>query len=371
MLKKDKDKRYGLLLRIAAVAFFSICLVAMTYQGVIYSMSKQVTILDNSKEIIVAAEGSITVEEALALADISLTVGDKVNPPLQQQLADGESIVINRALHVVINNGKDTIFSVTEPVNIAELLKANGIDAAEGVKVDASLSSVVSDGQTVNVTYTRTEELTVTDIIPYEQQYVDTNELEIGETRIKQQGENGRLATVYKLYYENGDLVSKTLDTEYVEVEPVAMIIENGIKAKPTPTPQPTAKPKTNISAPSAPQLMSRGGSDFTYRSKIEVTAYAYCLDPSSTGKSPGDRGYGVTASGYKAERGVIAVDPSVIPLGTKIYVEAADGSWVYGHAVAADTGAGIHGNKIDLFMDSKKEATNFGVKKAVVYILD
>ena len=71
-----------------------------------------------------------------------------------------------------------------------------------------------------------------------------------------------------------------------------------------------------------------------------------------------------------KAQRGVVAVDPSVIPLGTKLYIEAEDGSWRYGYAVAGDTGGNIRGNRIDLFFDSRAEALQFGRKQARVYVL-
>ena len=60
-----------------------------------------------------------------------------------------------------------------------------------------------------------------------------------------------------------------------------------------------------------------------------------------------------------------IAVDPSVIPLGTKVYVEG------YGYAIAADTGGAIKGNRVDLFFNTEAEASNWGVRNLDVYILN
>ena len=77
------------------------------------------------------------------------------------------------------------------------------------------------------------------------------------------------------------------------------------------------------------------------------MKASAYDLSYESCGKNPGDRGYGITASGMQARYGVIAVDPSVIPLGTKLYIECPNGGWVYGEAIAGDTGGAIKGNII------------------------
>ena len=77
-----------------------------------------------------------------------------------------------------------------------------------------------------------------------------------------------------------------------------------------------------------------------------------------------------IAASGRAPAYGVVAVDPKVIPLGTKLYIEAVDGSWVYGYAVAGDTGGAIKGNKIDLFFNTHAECTRFGRRQAKVYVL-
>lgn len=84
-----------------------------------------------------------------------------------------------------------------------------------------------------------------------------------------------------------------------------------------------------------------------------------------TTGGKVGTR----TASGTQVRVGVVAVDRSVMPLGTKVYVVSNDGSYVYGFAVAEDTG--VRGNIIDLYMDTYNECIQFGVRDCTVYILD
>ena len=74
--------------------------------------------------------------------------------------------------------------------------------------------------------------------------------------------------------------------------------------------------------------------------------------------------------SGTLARVGAIAVDPTVIPLGTKMYVVSNDGQYVYGYCVAEDIGGGIKGNKIDLYFDTYAECWDFGVRMCTVYIL-
>ena len=99
----------------------------------------------------------------------------------------------------------------------------------------------------------------------------------------------------------------------------------------------------------------------FSGRRIITMNATAYTADPAENG---GNRS-GRTAIGLKIGHGVVAVDPRVIPLGTRLFIEG------YGHAVAADTGGAIKGHKIDLGCDTKRQMRRIGRRKVKVHILD
>lgn len=101
---------------------------------------------------------------------------------------------------------------------------------------------------------------------------------------------------------------------------------------------------------------------DYYYSSEPE---YADVLSMEATAYLPSDgNGDGLTAMGIPATYGVVAVDPYVIPLGTRLYIPG------YGEAIAADTGGAIYGYRIDLCMESYSEAINFGRRNVTVYIL-
>ena len=95
-----------------------------------------------------------------------------------------------------------------------------------------------------------------------------------------------------------------------------------------------------------------------------QMTATAYTAGPESTGKRPGHPAYGLTATGTRAQPGkTIAVDPRVIPLGSKVYIDD------LGEFIAEDTGGAIHGNRIDLYMESVDEALDWGVRKVRLHV--
>ncbi len=141
--------------------------------------------------------------------------------------------------------------------------------------------------------------------------------------------------------------------SESIKKQPVSKVVAMGTKT-------------TSINA------LSRGGSITGTPSgrSLRMRATAYTSSYEDTGKSPGSPGFGVTATGTTARRNPggyssIAVDPRVIPLGTKLFVEG------YGYAIAEDTGGAIKGNVIDLYFDSNVEVANWGSRWVNVYILD
>jgi 3D (Asp-Asp-Asp) domain-containing protein len=121
-------------------------------------------------------------------------------------------------------------------------------------------------------------------------------------------------------------------------------------------------------------KVEENNGKPTNYVKVLDVTATAYCICQKCCGKSPSSPGYGVTASGLKIIPGtgmkVIAVDPKVVKLGTKVYVEGLNGAPDYGYAVAADTGGAIKNMKIDLYFDAHSDTIKWGRRPVKLYIL-
>jgi len=226
--------------------------------------------------------------------------------------------------------------------SVAELLQQQGIELGELDRVVPELTQTIAGTQTVEVIRVSKEQVTVEEEVPYGSREWAEPTLEKGKTKVVQQGQVGLREKVYEVTYENGREVNRELLFTRVVKEPKDEIIGIGTK-----------EPAKNV--------ITTARGPVQYREVKEMIATAYSPDPESTGPWAD----GVTATGVKAGYGIAAVDPDVIPLGTRLYIPG------YGHALAADVGGAIKGNRIDLCFDTHQEAVRFGRRTVKVYILD
>lgn len=209
----------------------------------------------------------------------------------------------------------------------------------------SSLSETAENA--VAVTY---EDVTVVEPLNFSTVKRINASLKVGETVVVREGVEGEKAVTYSVKYENGVEVSREVVSTVVTKEPVIKIVEYG-------TDETVSAEISADSSSDAPKL------EYSYYIDCEATAYD--LSPEENG------GYaGQSATGVPLDKGVIAVDPKVIPLGSRVYIEAIDGSWSYGYAVAADTGGAIKGKRVDLCYRTQKECIQFGRRACRVYIL-
>ena len=174
---------------------------------------------------------------------------------------------------------------------------------------------------------------------------------------VLQEGADGEYREVYEVIYQDGEETARQL-IDVVDTPAEPTIIEKGTRANFANNGDDVSAINTN--ADGSGTITLDNGQTLTFSSTRTMKGTAY-----TTGGKVGTR----TASGTQVRVGVVAVDRSVMPLGTKVYVVSNDGSYVYGFAVAEDTG--VRGNIIDLYMDTYNECIQFGVRDCTVYILD
>jgi uncharacterized protein YabE (DUF348 family) len=291
---------------------------------------------------------SSTVEKFLAEEGIKLKRGAVVEPSLKSTIEDKlEITIINPKSFNVSADGK-SIKVATHNYKVRDILKDAKVTVGPKDFSKPGLDTVVKDGTSIELFRVtekgRTEEIAV----PYEKEIISNQRMDRGKVNTLQEGKDGLRKSEFKDIYINGVFTSSIIISDTILVEPVPQIIEKGVN---------------NI------VVTSRGETRFKDSFVMEATAYD--LSYASTKKRPGDRYYGITASGTRARPGTVAVDPKVIPLGTKLYVQSLDGTRDYGFAIAEDVGGAIKGNRIDLFFESSGEVKTFGRRNVKVYIID
>ena len=172
-----------------------------------------------------------------------------------------------------------------------------------------------------------------------------------------QEGCDGEYTEVYEIIYQDGQRTVRQL-IDVVDRDPVPTIIEKGTMENFANNDDAVAS--INVNEDGSGVITLENGETVTFSATRTMRGTAY-----TSGGRVGTR----TASGTAVQVGVVAVDRSVIPLGTKVFVMSNDGVYIYGFAVAEDTG--VRGNTIDLYMNSNRECIQFGVRECTVYILD
>lgn len=181
-----------------------------------------------------------------------------------------------------------------------------------------------------------------------------------GEEQVVQEGVDGVRTSVYEVVWSNGAQISRQF-VEELDSTAVDEIIEYG-----TASPEPEAvsgnlgTPTVSKNSDGSGTLTFADGTTLRFSSAKTMTATAY-----TAGHGGADY---TTATGTLVDVGTVAVDRSVIPLGTKLYIVTNDGI-VYGTAVARDTG--VRGNVIDLYYNTYRECIEFGRRSCTVYILE
>jgi len=291
------------------------------------------------------------VSEFLTENGIQIGEFDKMSMLPEDELYSGARLVIRKGRTFSVSVDGNVEIVTTTKKTVREAFEEAGIVITEIDRVEPSLDEIIQEGMQVDVYRVLNQQITVDEEIPFKSSEVSDSSLDKGKTRIKTKGQNGLKRAVYNITTENGVEIKRELVSRATVKEPVTQIVAVGTAQK---TKKATTAPKATVT--------TNAGKSLNYSKKLTVTATAYT-------DSSGNR----TASGMMPQYGVIAVDPKVIPLGTKLYVESTDDgkSWTYGYCVAGDTGGAIKGNKIDLFYNSESECMRFGRRTAIVYILE
>ncbi len=300
--------------------------------------------IEDGVSVIDVSTQHTVVGDVLEEQGIKLGKHDRVIPELDESIDSSMKITVERVRKIIVNDAGVKTEYLSSCNTYEEFFEENSIELNKLDKVNVDLKQIPQSGYEVLINRATKIIQTVEEEIPFKTVEVQDSTRPKG-TVYETKGKVGRRVTEYEVTIVDGNVVSK----EEISSSIVSMPIDAKIYVG------------TNTQNPK----------NLKYKRLLKCTATAYDLSYQSCGKYPGDKGYGITATGTRACYGTVAVDPSVIPLGSKLYIETCDGSFIYGYSTALDTGGAIKGNKVDLFFDTMSECMNFGRRSVNVYILE
>ena len=307
-----------------------------------WEQAKEIFIsVDNKQTSIWTTEG--VVKDILAEAKIEVTEHDNLSHSLHAKIGEEGKIDIQKAFEVTIVDGGKPKQVWSTSTTVANFLKQQGVQLGELDRVESKLEDIITPGKEIAVV--RVEKVTdvVEDSIDFAVETKNDESLLKGHEKVEQPGVEGKVSRTYEVVYENGQEVSRTLMSENVLQQPTTEIVAVG----------------TKVAVASVSRSENAGGEPNGREFYVTATAYtATCNGCSGITKT----GINLLANPHLK---VIAVDPNVIPLGSKVWVEG------YGYAVAGDTGGAIKGNIIDLFMPNVEDAYSWGRKTVRIKVLN
>ncbi len=338
-------------LKIAVIIAAAVVLLVIAGTAITEGLYREVVIVDDGVRTTTVKTMKTTVNEVLEENGIYVGEADETNVALDSELQKKtiNEITIKRAVPVYVQiNGEDKML-LTCRETVEEALKAVNVTLDEDDRVEgAQQSDSIQKDMEFKVIKVDQQEVVENAEINFNVITKENNRLDQGKQNVLAEGQTGVKENKYKVTLENGVEVARQLISEAVISNPIDRIVEVGTLMN---------------------RKMARGDT-IRYTKVLDMRATAYTASYKDTGKSPGHPEFGITATGMRARVGVIAVDPRVIPLGTKVYVEVAGNTPDYGIAIAGDTGGAIKGDLIDLYFDTQDFVDRWGVKRVKVYIL-
>ncbi|HHQ0067450.1 TPA: resuscitation-promoting factor [Listeria monocytogenes] len=315
-----------------------------------YLPARQITINDNgTKKDVWSTKANVA--DLLKDENITTRPQDVLNVALDTKLKNGLEVNINRAIQLSLQNGakKDTVW--TTKTKVSDLLAEKNIKLDQDDRVSPAKDSNLKEKMTVEVTYVNSKAEKKNEQVKFETVYKEDDSLNKGVEKVVQEGKNGKKVVEYKVTFENGKEKKRDVIKENVTSNKTDKVVVRGTKEKVV------ATPVSNVSTSSATSSSSSSASSTpsggkTY--KMESTAYL----------GGGTTAYGINLSANPGLK-VIAVDPRIIPLGSKVWVEG------YGEAIAGDTGGAIKGNIVDVYFPNESQCYSWGRRMVTVKVLN
>lgn len=288
-----------------------------------------------------------TVEDALRKVEITLEKNQIVYPVKDTEIYAGMEINIFDCKTIRIKADGKVYNELVPYGKIGDMIEYSDFKLGENDILSVSKDKQVKDIDTLTVKRVTYSEEQVTEKISYKTVKKNSKDVELGKTKVKTDGKNGEKLVTKRVKYIDGKKSGEEVISEEVVKEPVNKEVLIGIKGA-----------KTDKVAGT---FVDYNGNTVAYSRVVNGSGTAYTAPAGA-----------LTATGVAAYHGGVAVNPNIIPYGSKLYITSTDGSVVYGYATAVDTGGALMAGTaiVDCFYNTYGECVNFGRRNVNVYII-
>ena len=357
--------------------FYALSLVSAILFSALALSVNTVNVSADGEQVVTLKTMLSDTDSILKLANISYDDDDLVTT---NQVSHGKmDIKVKFSFPVHITVGDTTSTVTTTGATVGKLLELANIVVTENDIVNYDLDTEISATTYIDVIDIDYITETYTQRIYYHAKTIYSKDYPVG-TRIENGGSEGTKQITCKKTIVNGVVTNEEILNEVVLTEAVDKQIIIGTKKTSSPVKQPvstitneeqttqanaavTTSSKVNCIStlkPPADIQLDANGNPVNYKKHLTVQATAYLAS-------------GNCATGVRCQPGYVAVNPNYIPYGTKMYIKSSDGRYVYGYAVAADTGGFVrkHPTNVDLAFASSSQCKSFGRRNMEIYILE
>jgi len=290
----------------------------------------------------------------VVLTEAGLALGAEDTYTTQTGIVRSE-ITVQRVQQVTVNYCGEILDVSTTSETVGQLLQRLDLEIGPDMHVSVPMEAEATDGMRIDVSRTVRTNETYTTAIPYETSYRADPTLPSGTQSVLIQGQAGQALCTASVVYVDGQETSRTVLQQTVTVQPVNALIAVGTAGM-----QPDVDTQGVIIDDGFIFLPT--GEVLTYKDTYQVVATAYTHTDAGCDF--------ITSTMTRVRVGTVAVDPTVIPYGTRMFILTNDGTYVYGISTAEDCGGAIKGDRIDLYYPTDPECWAFGVRDATIYFL-
>lgn len=346
-IKRSALERKFLFIRVAAILLpLAIALLLLSQTA----FAQTTYVITDGSRVLVHTTSATDPEAVLGEAGLKLGADDTYTT----QAGEGSpEICVRRSQSIFIDYYGERMEVSSFGESVEQLLRRLNLSWDQGDLISVPLDNETFDGMELTIASVIRQEQTYTEILAHETVRCSDATLPAGEERVLTEGVDGQVVCSAVVTYINGRESERQVLSQQVVTQPVTEVVAVGTGEAEA------SREETRMPIIGEDTITLPTGEVLTYTGVITSSATAYC-----------DKGK--TAIGTEARVGAIAVDPRVIPYGTRMFIISEDGEYVYGIATAEDTGSRKHiiGTRIDLHFDTRAECIQFGNRDCLVFFL-